>query len=224
MEKFFPKSEQDLYFHTLSKLRPLPIGHLLPHAHVEVFERGEHITCYSEPIHTLYYLASGKAKIYMIHDDGKQSIIQFLGKDNYVGELSLLGVEDTPKDVIAIERCILVAFPLEQLKPFLLENAAFLHHLCVYLAKKVLTRTERFSEHMNYPLKNRLAAFILFTAHQQLYSEKHVETAEYLGVSYRHLLYTIEQFKKDGILVKQKKGGFIANAELLREFAKDIRA
>ncbi|SHN88216.1 transcriptional regulator YeiL [Desulfitobacterium chlororespirans] len=224
MKRFYPKSEHDPYYQVMKSLAHLPLGKLLTHAHIEVFERGEYLSRCNEPIHTLYYLISGKAKIYMIHDDGKQSILQFLSKDNYVGELSLLGVEDVPKDVVALQQCVCLASPLEQFKPLMLSDAAFLHHLCVYLGQKVLTRSERFSENLNYPLKNRLAAFILFTAHDRIYGEKHVETAEYLGVSYRHLLYTIQQFKEEGILIKQKGAYFIADPQALQVLAKDIRA
>ena len=48
-----------------------------------------------------------------------------------------------------------------------------------------------------------------------------IQAAEYLGVSYRHLLYTFKLFLDDGILTKVKKGYGIKEDEL-RILAKDI--
>ncbi len=224
MKAFYPKTQRDRYFDILEKAVPAPLLPYREQLHVAVFERGDYLSHYNVPIGTLYYLVSGKAKIYMIHDDGKQTLVQFVGDNNYIGELSLLGAEDVPKDVIALQQCICIALPFEQGNPGLLSNPAFLRHLCIFLAQKLLLRTERFSESLNYPLKNRLAAFILFTAHERTYTEKHVETAEYLGISYRHLLYAIRRFCDDGILIKQKKGHHIADLHALQVLAKDIKA
>ena len=70
-----------------------------------------------------------------------------------------------------------------------------------------------------YSLETRLANFILTTSHNGIYREKHTEVAEYLGVTYRHLLYVIAKFVKQGILEKSKQGYFIQNENLLREIA-----
>lgn len=51
-----------------------------------------------------------------------------------------------------------------------------------------------------------------------------METAEYLGVSYRHLLYTLRQLKEEGILVKQKGAYFIAEPQALQVLSKGVRA
>ncbi len=57
--------------------------------------------------------------------------------------------------------------------------------------------------------------------HQGMYTEKHTETTEYLGVSYRHLLYTLREFADKGFIEKKKKGYYI-NREPLKALAKDI--
>jgi CRP/FNR family putative post-exponential-phase nitrogen-starvation transcriptional regulator len=43
--------------------------------------------------------------------------------------------------------------------------------------------------------------------------------AEYLGVTYRHLLYVIARFVKQGILEKSKQGYTIKNESALRKIA-----
>ena len=55
-----------------------------------------------------------------------------------------------------------------------------------------------------YELSYRLAELLLVAAnHEDVYKKKHTEIAEYLGVSYRHLIYTFKQFRERGFIQKQ---------------------
>jgi CRP-like cAMP-binding protein len=223
MNVFFPKNPDDPWFEALAAFPALPIS-ALTEARVAVFERGERLSRLGEPIGALYYLISGTAKISMAHLDGRQSILQFIGAGDYVGDLTLLGVEDTPKDVEALCTCVTVALPLEWYHMVLLSDAAFLRQLCEYLARKLLGRSERLTQNLNYPFKNRLAALILAAARDGLYLEKHAEAAEYLGVTYRHLLYTLAQLRDEGILIRDKKGYRILDRPKLEALAREIKS
>ena len=68
-------------------------------------------------------------------------------------------------------------------------------------------------------METRLANFILTTSHNGMYREKHTEVSEYLGVTYRHLLYVIAKLVKSGILEKSEQGYFIKNERALRKIA-----
>lgn len=178
----------------------------LPDMHVEVFMPKERITKYNYVVDQLYYIVEGKAKIYMLHEDGKLSLIQFITAGDFIGELTFLGIEKQPKDVVAIGRCMCLAVPLRTAREVLLSDSRFLTILSRYLGEKLLRRTEFFARNQNYELKNRLAAYILFAENEGVYAEKHTETAEFLGISYRHLLYTLKIFQEEGALQKQEKG------------------
>ena len=193
-------------------------------AHIETFEKGQHIIRHDEGTETLFILLQGKAKIYLLHEDGKQLIVHFVHKGELIGELSLLGVEERTKDVVAQIDCICLAIPLADYKERLLTDISFLQQLNVYLAKKMLNRTERFGQGLNYPLLNRLAAFILYTENEGLYHEKHTEVAEYLSSSYRHLLHTFEQLREKNIIIKEKRGYRIIDRTELERLAGEIKS
>ena len=222
MNVFSPKKPGDPWFDALAAFPALPLS-ALREARVAVLERGERLSRLGEPIGTLYYLVSGRAKISMAHEDGRQSILQFIGAGDYVGDLSLLGVEDTPKDVEALCACVAVALPMEHYRDALLSDAAFLRRLCEYMAGKLLKRSERLTQNLNYPFKNRLAALILAAANDGQYREKHTEAAEYLGVTYRHLLYTLAQLREEGILARDTKGYRIVDRPALEALAGEIK-
>ncbi|MFD1901904.1 hypothetical protein GQR36_21220 [Enterococcus termitis] len=96
--------------------------------------------------------------------------------------------------------------PYHKAKQALLNDNRFLRIIAKYLGKKVLLRVDHFSNNQNYELKHRLAAYMLQTEVAGVYHEKHTETAEFLGVSYRHLMYTLKEFQESGVVEKQDKG------------------
>ncbi|WP_178137848.1 MULTISPECIES: cyclic nucleotide-binding domain-containing protein [Trichococcus] len=45
---------------------------------------------FDEDIRCLFLLLDGRAKIYLVHENGKRALIQFLEKNDFIGELSLI--------------------------------------------------------------------------------------------------------------------------------------
>lgn len=189
--------------------------------HIEVFEAKENIVNFNKEITMLRYVLKGRAKITMVHEDGKSSIIHFVKPNEFIGELTLINIEKQPKDVIAISQCICLSIPLIVARDILLNDNKFLLMLNRYIGMKLLNRTWFNVKLQNYELKNKLAAYILISENKGIYQEKHTETAEFLGVSYRHLLYTIKIFQDEGLLIKLKKG-YEIDYDKLKALSKDI--
>ncbi|EOL50077.1 transcriptional regulator YeiL [Enterococcus caccae] len=189
--------------------------HVLEQAMLYVYDKKEYIIRFDKQVDHLFLLIEGKAKIYKIHENGRRSLIQFLSRGDFIGELSLLEVEEQVKDVQAIDRCICLALPYHKVKQELLNDNHFLRMMGKYLGEKVLLRVEHFSNNQNYELKHRLAAYMLQTEVEGVYAEKQTETAEFLGVSYRHLMHTLTEFQKLGFIIKQGKSYRVNRDELI---------
>lgn len=194
---------------------------ILPLMHVEVFLPDEKIVSFNHDIDQLRFLVSGKAKITMVHEDGKRSIIHFVMPDEFIGELTFINIEDEPKDIIAINDCICLSIPMGIAKEKLIKDAAFLLLINRYIGKKLLRRTWLNTKSQNYALKNRLAAYILMTECNGYYKEKHTDTAEYLSISYRHLLHTFKSFLDEGLLEKENRR-YKIDIKALKMLSKDI--
>jgi len=194
---------------------------LKDHIIIEEYLEKENIIHFDEPVEKLLFLIEGKAKVTMVHEDGKRSIIRFLNPMELIGELSLIEVDDQPKDIEAVTSCICLSMPLELAKDVLLKDSKFLLRLSRYIGQKLLTGTWFQMKFQNYELKNRLAAYMLMSQNNGIYNEKHIETAEFLGVSYRHLLYTFKLFLEEGVIEKTTKG-FLLNLEELEILSMDI--
>ena len=186
-----------------------------PFTTIVTFESGEHLLEEGSVPEYLYYLIEGRAKLFLSHENGHISLINFLYAPCFIGEMELLGAQDTANGITAITKCTCYAIDIRACKEHLLNDRTFLRYLCVFLSKKAIGNTYNYSRNQSYPLKVCFADFILTTAQNNLYREKHTEAAEFLGVTYRHLLYILSDFVKQGILEKTKQGYVIKDEDFL---------
>ncbi|KXO03611.1 XRE family transcriptional regulator [Bacillus thuringiensis] len=208
---------QTYNFHTLFSFD------ILPYAELHSFQKSEKICNEGVDVPYLYYLISGKAKIYMSHKNGKTSLINFIQASSFIGELGLIGVESVTKTVEVIEDCMCLALPLKDCQHLLLQDVIFLQKLCKFIGEKTITRTESYAKNNSYPFESRLAAFILLTEQNNSYTEKHTEASEYLNVSYRHLLYVLNQFCQQNYLKKDGRTYYIQDRNLLEKLADELK-
>lgn len=171
----------------------------------------------------LFYIHSGKAKVFVTHQNGKMALINIVGAGDFLGDMELLHEQYHSKAVQAISTMIVFAIPFNPCRQPLLEDAKFLKQLAIYISKKATGMTAKYSQHLAFPLENRLAEFILQTAVEDIYYEKHVLVCDYLGVSYRHLLFTLAQFCEEGILKKAGRSYLIRNRGKLMELAEALK-
>ncbi len=177
-----------------------------------IFHEGEHPS-------KLYFLLDGRVKLYLTHANGKISIIDFLSAPCFIGEMELLDMKKETNGVTAITPCTCYAIDLFQCRNAILQDVKFLQHLCHFLSTKAIHNTAHYSRNLAYPLNVRLAEFILMTSYHGMYREKHSEVAEFLGVSYRNLLYVLAEFVKSGILEHTKQGYQIRDYDALKNIA-----
>lgn len=185
------------------------------------YQPGEYILREGSFPQHLYFLTQGRAKIYTTHKNGKISLLSFAEAPDLIGEMELLEARKESLCVQALAPCRFLVVDVRRCREQLLEDARFLRFLCNHLARRSTRHTAVLSLSQAYPLRNQLAAFLLMAAEGDRYRERHTEAAEYLGVSYRHLLYVLAQFREEGLIVKEKDGYRLADVEALRALAEE---
>lgn len=143
----------------------------------------------------LFFLTSGRAKLYTTLANGKVALIDFFRAPCFIGEMELIGHSQDIYSVQALETCLCLVLPIAECGEMLLHDPVFLREICIYLSDKNAKNIRSLTKNQSTPLENRLASFILLSSTADVYQEKHSHTADYLGVSYRHLLYVMAQFK-----------------------------
>ena len=187
-----------------------------PYTTIKEFEPDEFIIQEGIRPNCLYYLLEGRAKLFLSHENGKVSLINFLEGPCFIGEMELLDENRLPQGVKAISLCKCYQIDISLCGEKLLQDTKFLRFLCSFLSEKATNNTNNYMRNQSYPLKNRFAEFILKMSHNGYYREPHTEAAEFLGVTYRHLLYVLAGFVQEGILQKTNQGYFVTNEDKLR--------
>jgi len=182
------------------------------------FPAGRNIFHVDERITHCYLILSGMVKIYIDHENGRRSILDFAGKGDWLGELSIFRQEDYIKENKVIEDVICLEFELDRLRKICKEKAEVSFYFASSISNKLMVRSYRLSEYLNYSLEKRLASFILKYQQNGKYTISHTEVSEYMNISYRHVLFVMKKFCDDGIL-KKDKGYRIVDQERLEEIS-----
>ncbi|WP_080843683.1 transcriptional regulator YeiL [Cytobacillus gottheilii] len=190
---------------------------------VHEYERDEWIIQEGMRPHYLFYVIEGKAKIYVTHQNGKVSLINFINANEYIGEMELLNDVYYTKGIQATTRTVCFAIPYHRYRNQLLDDNKFLRELTKFLSVKATFMAAKYSQSLAFPLENRLADFILQTTDEGLYKEKHVTVCDYLGVSYRHLLHVLTQFCEKQYLQKEGRNYRIIQPHSLHKLAGALR-
>jgi len=177
-----------------------------PYLEVKEFKPDEFIMREGERSEYLYYLTEGRAKLFLSQENGRISLINFIEAPCFIGEMELLDENRLPQGVRAISLCRCYRIRMSACREELLQDTKFLQYLCRFLSEKATNNTNNYMRNQAYPLKVRFAEFILKMSVKGYYREPHTEVAEFLGVTYRHLLYVLAQFVEDGLLEKTKRG------------------
>lgn len=182
------------------------------------FPKGKNIFKAIESISHCYLILSGMIKIYIDHENGRRSILDFVGKADWLGELSLFCDENYIKENKVVEDAVCLEFDLEELKNICKKDAEVSFYFTSYISNKLMVRSYRMSEYLNYSLEERLASFILNHQQDGRYHLSHTDVSEYLNTSYRHVLFVMKKFCDDGIL-KKDKGYIITDCKKLEEIS-----
>lgn len=185
---------------------PFLIEEMLQQSSFIDYERNEKIVSQAAKLDYLFILLSGKARIIQQEPNGKNLILQFLEAGDFIGELTLVKAEEAPKDVIAIGSVRCLAIPLKVVENSLMKDAAFPIFIAQYIGKKLLLRMEHFSNAQTFELKYRLAALLLEVSVNNQYNENNTQIADYLGVSYRHLIHTFKYLRENGYIERNNTG------------------
>lgn len=169
------------------------------------YQAGESIVQENRNMNKLYYLMYGRAKCCMTQENGKISIVDLVEAPYFLGDLELIEAQKSASEVTAITDCTCQVIDLSVCREKVSTDVKFLQFLCQTLGRKAIRNAKYISVIQTYPFRRRLITFLLQMQNNGIYTGSLIEAADYLGVSYRHLLYVLAQLVEEG-LIKKKHG------------------
>ena len=112
-------------------LRNVPIFSVLPESQLALltglvgrksFPRGATIISAGDTTDSLYVIISGRLKVMMSDDEGREVILAILGSGEYLGEMGLLDDHPRSATVVALEPCELLSLSKRDFKKCLEDN------------------------------------------------------------------------------------------------------
>lgn len=191
--------------------------------------RGTLVCESSAKLQSLYFLVSGKLKIYTLLDNGKSLLLRFNKPLSVVGDLEFLSQLVVKCNVETQRDSFLIGIPFSVLYREAYHDPTFLRFLITNLSYKLYSASNSASLNQLYPLENRLAGYLLSVSVNddetsrtaELKAQKLTEIAMLLGTSYRHLSRVITKFRRNGILTTTKGSLTILDLPKLKILAKE---
>lgn len=194
-----------------------------PYTHIREYEKDEQIIVSTSNLTRILYLIKGTAKLYGQHKNGHQSLINFFTPPAFLGVPELFEESKQPYPLVAQTRCRFIEVETARCRSRLLQDALFLRFCCQLALKQNVAQNLRYMNLTAYPCRNNFAASLLLLQNDGILSVKYVELAEYLAVSYRHLMHLISELCREGIVERVPKGLRILDWEQVYSLAGEIQ-
>ena len=187
------------------------------------FDQGEFLSHAGEPMDCIYFVISGKAKVFLSLSSGKQLLLAYFTSKGIIGDIELMTNKPSNYTTVqAVTQFSCLALPLSIYGNALKANNVFINHIAVELAEKLTQRVINGAITTLQPVESRVCAYITQTAYKGFFKENLTDVAVVVGASYRHLLRCLEKLCKDGVLIKEPQGFRIADRRALEIKAGDL--
>ena len=188
-----------------------------------VFEQGEYLFREGDTVHNIYFVVSGKAKVYLRSSNGKQLLLSYFASRGILGHLELMAGERSYFAAVqAISEFVCVSLPLMAYAEALKSNVLFLNHIGRDLAETLYKSNINGIATALHPLEARLCAYIMQTAVGGIFRESLTEVADLLGTSYRHLLRSLNKLCEEDVLRKESRGYSVIDQKALHKRTDDL--
>ncbi|MBW4080691.1 Crp/Fnr family transcriptional regulator [Paenibacillus sp. S150] len=185
------------------------------HLHLYGFAQGEHICSKGDPAGILYVLVKGKLKIYTATPEGKTLIISFKTPLELIGDIEYIQGTEMINTVEAVSPVHMLGIEYGRLNKYGRNHPPLLHFLLEIITQKFYRKSNFLSLNLMHPVEVRLASYLLSISYDEsdpnftgkLNTINLIDTANFIGTSYRHLNRVIQKLSKEGLI--ERKSGHI---------------
>lgn len=161
----------------------------------------------------VYWIESGKLKVYVTDDAGRISILRLMGPGELLGELALFDQHTRSASVEAIEESRLIALSLENLRPHLAQNLELMNLFNIQLSTRVRDLTEELMQTRNCNAYTCFRSKLYALAEtlddgsmrlQQKFTQQ--ELGEFIGTTRENINRFVKGLKQGGYLCEDPDG------------------
>jgi CRP/FNR family cyclic AMP-dependent transcriptional regulator len=210
-------------------LRNVPLFSVLPENQLGLltsmvtrksFARGTSIITAGGPTDSLYIVISGRLKVMMSDDEGREVILAILGANEFFGEMSL--VDDSPRSasVVAIEACELLSLAKRDFNKCLEDNFEMAMTVMRGLVKRLREADQKIGSLALMDVYGRVARLLLEMS-EEVDGERIVvkklakqDIAKMIGAS-REMVSRVMKDLQSGGYIEVRPGGIVLRDNIL---------
>lgn len=203
---------------------------------VQHYKAGAIVFKEGDPVTGIYFIFSGKVKVYNTGPDGRSQIVRLANSGNILGHRGLgLGLSlHYPISAATLEDCIICFIRTNDFLSALEKSPAFAINLLMFYAEELRRAEYKLRSLSQMTVRQKLADAILTVREiygTQLHNRKKVlavklsrqDYADIIGASIEEVIRTFSQFKKEGILLSEGKYIAIQKEKELHKIMKGFR-
>lgn len=201
---------------------------------VKHYKSGTVIFREGDPVYGIYFIYSGKVKVYNTGPDGRSQIVRLAGNGNILGHRGLGNQLLYPISASALEDSSICFITTQDFITALEHNPSFAINLLMFYAAELRRAEYKLRSLSQMTVKQKLADAILTVRDIYGIKKSHgrkvlavklsrQEYADIVGASIEEVIRTFSQLKKEGILILERKYICIAKEKELAKLLEGFR-
>lgn len=162
---------------------------------IKSFFKGERIFTQNEKPSKVMLIREGITKCFFIEENGKEYIVEFLGKGEIIGEIELIRNISCLCSIEAVTDVTVYAFAIPYFKSLIKSNLSLNNHLLDVFSERIVNTSRRASYQQLYAAEHTLTQLLELQAQQKIEISKE-DMAAYLGITVRSLNRTLKNLEK----------------------------
>lgn len=158
------------------------------------FLKGERILTQDEKLSGITFVKEGITKCFFTEENGKEYIVEFLGKGEVIGEIELIRNVSCLCSIEAVTEVVAYTVTIPYFQS-LIKNDLVLNNLLLdVFAERIINTSRRASYQQLYAVEHTLAQLLELQAQQDIHMSKE-DMAAYLGITVRSLNRSLKNLK-----------------------------
>ena len=149
----------------LSRFSDAELGQLMPRLQHRSYPRHTSIVRAGEKSDALYIIVSGKAKVVIEDERGREATLATLGSGEIFGELSFIDEKPRSASIVGLEHCEVLYIPRAAFAQCLMSNFDASLYLLTYVIRRLRQANEKIASLALMDVRGRVARVFLDFAH-----------------------------------------------------------
>lgn len=205
----------------MSVLTDEELDRLIPHLTERHFLPKQTLFSAGDPPERVYLVLKGRIKIYQVAENGKEIILDVVGRGGVVGDMAV--VEDSGRAACAqaIEETVAASISWEDFSHLMQQSPRLAFAMCELMARRLSSMQRTFMNIVSKPVSARLADFLLEREDEGLIrlGLTHQELAQTIGTSRETVTALLSRFVTLGAVAPLDDGYRVLSVCVLEDIA-----